>query len=85
MNIKIVGIPCPKTERTFLNAQVAAGEWGFEDEVQLVTDINVISKFGIVHMPAVIINHKEKASGRIPSLYELRKWIQDEIDEEVAA
>ena len=85
MDIKIVGISCLRTERTFLNAQVAAGEWGFEDEVQLVTDMNVISKFGIVHMPTVMINHKEKVSGRIPSLYELRKWIQEEIDEEVAA
>ncbi|MFI5253618.1 MAG: thioredoxin family protein [Bacteroidota bacterium] len=85
MDIKIIGISCPKTERTFLNAQVAAGEWGFEDQVQLITDINVITKYGIVHMPAVFINHKEKASGRIPSLYEMRKWIKDEIDQEVAA
>jgi len=85
MDIKIVGISCPRTERTFLNAQAAAGEWGFEDQVELITDIGGISKFGITHMPAVLVNFKEKSAGRIPSLYELRTWIAQEMDQEVAA
>lgn len=85
MDIKVVGILCPKTERAFLNAQAAAGEWGFEEEVELITDIDGILKFGTTHMPAVIINQKEKSAGRIPSLYELRKWIEEETDQEVAA
>ena len=83
MDIKVVGILCPRTERTYLNAQVAAGEWGFEDSVQLLTDIASITKLKIVSMPSVIINHKEKSSGRIPSLYELRTWIKEEIGQEV--
>lgn len=86
MLVQVAGILCPKTERTFLNAQVAAGEWGLEEDAQLISDIDEMAALGIhIHTPTVLINGTEKCSGRIPSLYEFRKWIEDEIGVEAAA
>lgn len=79
MRIMILGIPCPKTERTFLHAQAAAGEWGLTDDVELVTDIAGMARFGVRHTPTVFVNEKEKSVGRIPSLFEFRTWIEEEI------
>ena len=86
MQIQVIGILCPKTERTFLNAQVAAGEWGLTDDVQLISDIHEMTAVGIrIHTPTILVNRKEKWSGRIPSLFEFRTWIKEEMPVEVAA
>ena len=46
-------------------------------EVEKVEDIDKIISFGVMMTPAVVINGKVKASGRIPSTEEIKKWIQE--------
>ncbi len=48
-------------------------------DVQKVTDLKKISGYNVFTTPGLVINGKVKASGRIPSIDEIKKWIQEEV------
>jgi protein-disulfide isomerase len=57
----------------------ALAELNVVADVQKVKDIKEISSFGVFNTPALVINKKVKASGRIPSVAEIKDWIKEEI------
>jgi len=84
-HIKVVGLPCPKIDRTLVNAQAAAAEFDDRPEVSWIGDIHHIVELGSKQSPTILVNEKVKLTGRIPSVYEIRTWIEEELGEEVAA
>lgn len=85
MKIKVIGLPCAKTNRTLINAQAAATEFEDRPKVHLISDIYEIAEMGRLHTPTVMVNEKLKLTGRIPSVYEIKTWIEEELEEEIAA
>ena len=79
MQIKVVGLPCTKTSRTYINARAAASEFSQRLHVRWVNDVHEIAEMGSLSSPAVIVNEKLKQSGRIPSVHEIKLWIQKEL------
>jgi small redox-active disulfide protein 2 len=75
MKIQILGTGCPKCRRLAENAEAAARELGIEYEIQKVTDINEIMSFGVMMTPALAVDGKVKAVGKVPSAEEIRKLI----------
>ena len=47
--------------------------------VNKVTDQSVIQAFGQQAIPGFVINGKLKVGGRLPSKFEITKWIKEEI------
>ena len=66
MKIQILGTGCPKCRRLAENAEAAARELGIEYELQKVTDINEIMSFGVMMTPALAVDGKVKAVGKVP-------------------
>ncbi len=87
MHIKIVGLPSAKINRTLVNAQAAATEFEQRPKVHVVSDIEKILAMGAaLTTPAILVNDKLKlSSGRIPSVHEIKTWIEEELEEEIAA
>lgn len=94
MHIEIVGFPCARVEQTLMNAHAAVAEFEMKLKVHWIGDILEVARMGGVSTPTVIVNEKLKSSGRIPSVYEIASWIEeelagvlrpDEIEEGVAA
>ncbi|MGA2622884.1 MAG: thioredoxin family protein [Bacteroidota bacterium] len=83
MHIKIVGFPCARVEQTLMNAHAAVAEFEMKLEVHWVGDIYEVARMGGVSTPTVIVNEKLKSSGRIPSVYEIASWIEEERDGEL--
>lgn len=77
MEIKVLGTGCAKCGKVYENVKKALEELGVDAEVEKVEDIDKIISFGVMMTPAVVINGKVKASGRIPSTEEIKKWIQE--------
>ncbi len=77
MDIKILGTGCPKCRKVYENAKKAIEELDVDSEVEKVEDIAKIISFGVMMTPAVVINGEVKASGRIPSTEEIKKWVQE--------
>jgi small redox-active disulfide protein 2 len=73
--VQILGTGCPKCKKLAENAQTAARDSGVECEIEKVTDINEIMKFGVMLTPALAIDGQVKAVGKVPSPDEIRKML----------
>jgi len=73
--IQILGTGCPKCKKLAENAGAAAKELGIEFEIEKVTDINEIMKFGVMVTPALAIDAKVKCVGKVVSPDEIKKMV----------
>jgi small redox-active disulfide protein 2 len=77
MDIKVLGPGCPKCEMTKKNVQEAVAEAGVDAQVEKVTDLMEISKYGVFGTPAVVIDGEVKSVGKVPPPDEIKKWLQE--------
>jgi len=65
--IQILGTGCPKCKALTQNAEAAAKEMGIECQIEKVTDINEIMKFGVMITPALAVDGQVKCVGKVAS------------------
>jgi small redox-active disulfide protein 2 len=73
--IQILGTGCPKCKTLAENAEIAAKELGVEYELEKVTDINEIMKFGVMMTPALAVDGDVKSVGKVLSADEIKKTL----------
>jgi small redox-active disulfide protein 2 len=73
MKIQILGTGCPKCTALAENAETAAKEAGIEYELEKVTEINEIMKFGVMMTPALVIDGDVKVVGKVPSPEDIKE------------
>lgn len=78
MEIKILGMGCSNCKKLEANAREALKELNTEAEVTKVEDIKDIMKYGVMRTPALVINEKVKVSGKVSSVDEIKKYIDEE-------
>jgi len=64
--LQILGTGCPKCQKLAENAKAAAEAAGVEYEMEKVTDINEIMKFGVMMTPALVVDGVVKVVGKVP-------------------
>lgn len=74
--IQVLGPGCAKCEKLKHNAEEAARTAGVEAVVEKITDITVITGFGVMMTPALAIDGEVKSVGKVPSVEEIAKMIQ---------
>jgi small redox-active disulfide protein 2 len=72
MHIKILGTGCPNCKKLEANTRQVLEELKIEAEVEKITDIAEIMRYGVMSLPALVIDGEVKLSGRIPDEEELR-------------
>ena len=75
--IQILGTGCPKCKKLAENAEAAARELDAEVEIEKVTEINEIMKFGVMMTPALAIDGQVKAVGKVPSPDEIKSMLSE--------
>ena len=75
MHIKVLGPGCPKCEKAAKHVKEALVELGKDAQVEKVTDMMEIAKFGVMGTPAIVIDGDVKVVGKIPSIEEIKEWI----------
>lgn len=78
MEIKILGSGCANCKKLEDNAKKAAQEVGVEAVFTKVEDFKEIMKYGVMRTPAIVINEKVKMYGKVCTVDEIKKYIQDE-------
>jgi small redox-active disulfide protein 2 len=73
--IQILGTGCPKCKKLAENAEAAAKQAGIEYEIEKVTQINDIMKFGVMVTPALAVDGQVKVAGKVPSPDEIKKML----------
>ena len=73
--LQILGTGCPKCKALAENVEAAAKELGIEYELEKVTDINEIMKFGVMMTPALAVDGEVKVVGKVPPPEEIKKML----------
>lgn len=75
MKISVLGTGCPKCKKLAETAEAAAREMGLDYEMEKVTDINDIMKFGVMMTPALAVDGKVMATGKVLGVEETKKLL----------
>jgi len=76
MEIKVLGPGCPKCQATEKNVKEAVADSGLDVQVDKVTDLMEIAKYGVFGTPAVVVDGEVKSVGKIPEKQEIMTWIE---------
>lgn len=74
--IQILGTGCPKCKKLAENAETAVKGLEPDFEIEKVTNINEIMKFGVMMTPALAVDGEVKVVGKVPSPDEIRSMLE---------
>ena len=75
MNIEILGMGCATCNKLEDMVRIAVIETGVDANVDHITDIKKIMAYGVMTTPALAIDGKVVAAGKLPTLAEIKKMI----------
>jgi small redox-active disulfide protein 2 len=75
MKIKVLGTGCAKCKKLYAESEKALAASGIGAELEKVEKLDDIMKYGVMMTPALVIDGKVVASGRIPPAAEIVSWI----------
>jgi len=75
--IEVVGTGCAKCKRLLANAEQAVRDLKITADVIKIDDIDEIVNRGIMLTPALFINGKVRAEGRIPDVNEIKTMLSE--------
>jgi len=75
MEVKILGMGCPKCKRLEQMAREVAEEQGVAATFTKVMDMDAIVAHGVAVTPALVVDGEVKCSGRLPSKAEIAAWL----------
>lgn len=75
MEIKVLGMGCPKCVKLYENAKVAVEAKGVEAEVIKVEELPSILKYNVMSTPALVVNEKVVTTGKVPSAEQIAEFL----------
>lgn len=76
LTIKILGSGCANCKKLEAVAREAAAADHVEADFIKVTDMKQIMAYDLLSTPGLVVNEQLVSSGRIPTVAEVRKWLQ---------
>lgn len=64
-SIKVLGTGCASCHALLENTKKAAAEMGLESQVEYVTDMVRIAGYGVMRLPALVVDGAVAASGKV--------------------
>lgn len=74
--IKVLGAGCKSCHEQYENAKTAVANMGLSVEVEYITDMEKVMAYGVMSMPAIVVNEKVVAMGKVLKEAELVKLFQ---------
>jgi len=75
VQIKVLGPGCPNCERLEQDLMALMAELWIKADLEHVRDPVEIGTYGVMAMPALVINGKVKAAGKVPSKETIKEWL----------
>lgn len=64
-SIKVLGAGCRSCHEQYENAKKAVTEVGLDIEVEYITDMEKVMTYGVMSMPAIVVNEKVVSAGKV--------------------
>ncbi len=77
LEVKVLGQGCTQCDKLEQELMHVMAEYEFIADIEHVRDIKEIGKYGVMGMPALIINGKVKSVGRVPPKNKLIEWLKE--------
>lgn len=74
-SVKIVGSGCSSCHAMFENAEEAVKNMGLSIEVEYVTDLQQVMEYGVMSMPALVVNEKVVSMGKTLKSADIEKLL----------
>ena len=65
LSIKVLGAGCKSCHEQYENAMTAVKAMGLGIEVEYITDMEKVMGYGVMSMPAIVVNEKVVSMGRV--------------------
>lgn len=74
--IKVLGAGCKSCHEQYENAKQAVKDMGLSAEVEYITDMKKLMEYGVMSMPALVVNEKVVAMGKVLKANEVVALLQ---------
>ena len=75
--IKVLGAGCKSCHEQYENAKKAVEEMGLSVEVEYITDMEKVMSYGVMSMPAVVVNEKVVSMGKVLKAADVEKLLKE--------
>lgn len=75
-NIKVLGAGCASCHKQYENAKKAVSNLGLNVEVEYITDMEKVMTYGVMSMPAIVINDKVVSMGKVLKVPEVENLFE---------
>lgn len=73
--IKVLGSGCKNCHALYENAQEAVKAAGLNVEVEYITDLQKVMEYGVMSMPALVINEQVVSMGKVLKSEDIKKLL----------
>jgi small redox-active disulfide protein 2 len=73
--IEVLGPGCPKCQVLYERVRQATEELGLSCEIEKVTDVEALMRYGVLSTPAMVVDGAVKVYGRVPSVHQLKEML----------
>ena len=74
--IKVLGAGCKSCHEQYENAKAAVKALGLDLEVEYVTDMERVMSYGVMSMPAIVVNEKVVSMGKVLKASDVERLLQ---------
>ena len=71
--IKVLGAGCSSCHTQYENTKEAVKNMGLDIEVEYITDMQKVMEYGVMSMPAIVVNKKVVSMGKVLKASEVEK------------
>ena len=73
--VKVLGAGCKACPEQFENAKAAVKAMGLDVEVEYITDMEKVMAYGVMSMPAIVVNEKVVSMGKVLKAADVEKLL----------
>lgn len=74
--VKVLGAGCKSCREQYENAKEAVEAMGLPVQVEYITDMQKVMEYGVMRMPALVVNEKVVSMGKILKAAEVEKLLR---------
>lgn len=75
-NIKVLGAGCKSCHEQYEYAKTAVKNLGIDIDVEYITDLQKVMTYGVMSMPAIVVNDKVVSMGKILKTADIEKLLK---------
>ena len=75
--VKVLGAGCKSCHELYENAKQAVESMGLSVEVEYITDMQKVMEYGVMSMPAIVVNEKVVSMGKVLKAADVEKLLNE--------